>query len=123
MTDKVKRYLRQAGKNVEVAEHLSTTKKYQWGVVCLFYAGLHYVNAYLYYTTQQVPENHGPRLAAVRQRMSSVYDEYRALKDQSERARYNMKYHKVGEFRRLQAELETIRRFVIGNLPTTGTTQ
>lgn len=117
---KVTRYLRQADNNVKVAGILAQARPHrcQWAVVCLFYAGLHYVNAYLHHTTGSVPEKHRERGNKVSRLMRSVYTEYAMLKDASEEARYSLRYHKPRQFRLLEKDLRAIETFVRSALPT-----
>ena len=111
---RAKRHLRQAAYNSEVAKVLAEVKppRFQWAVVCLFYAGLHYVNAYLYDTTGDVPRNHTERSKLVNQHMGQVYSQYMLLRDESHLARYKMKRHKQTSYEALDNRLEDIRQFV-----------
>lgn len=64
-----------------------------WALTALFYAALHYVEAYFYQDSASgYPRhytNHVDRHAAVRSRLRPIYGHYRALMTHSLDARYN----------------------------------
>ena len=86
----VEGYLRQAAHNRQVAVRLSTEApiSLQWATTCVFYAGVHYVNALLYHVDRQTPATHGDREQLMSDRMRSIYRAYKRLKADSEYARY-----------------------------------
>ena len=58
-----KEYIRQAKHNADLASHLRKTKPdcLDWAVTCLFYAAIHYVNAYLVKARIPIPKRHRSR--------------------------------------------------------------
>lgn len=73
--------LEQARHNRHVADVLSQGSPVglQWTVTCIFYAALHYVNAYLLHHGQRTPTNHGARDYSVRCHMSGFGEGRHAL--------------------------------------------
>ena len=84
-------HLRQAERNERVASHLATFP--DWQTVALFYAALHYVDAYLAqrFGAQGHPTSHQARLRFLARdpALTGVYQQYRELLDRSQDARYN----------------------------------
>ena len=106
--------MEQAAHNRHVAEVLSggDPVSLQWAVTCVFYAGLHYVNAYLYHVEQQVPRMHRGRNERIVARMNPVYKAYRWLKTTSERARYELVQPTGTDFRTSCQKVDDIQQFV-----------
>ena len=87
------------GEHLKQAEHNETLYAYldsmsptytDWQVTCLFYAALHYVDAYL--DTQGIPrpKGHPIRNSRVLQHLSGIYDDYYELYERSRDARYDL---------------------------------
>ena len=120
MTSRPQRHLRQAQHSSNVALALSRGQSpisCQWAVVCLFYAGIHYVNAYLSTRGSEIPEDHGTRVGLVHRHMRGTLKQFKSLKFESERARYKMKYYQKRHVEGLQKKLDDIRDFVLRKLP------
>ena len=112
-------YLLQADRNAEVACRLAGTANarppisLQWAVVCVFYAGVHYINAYLKRRTGAVPRSHGDRQTCVSSRMSEpVYEALMELKAACDGARYKLIDPTGPDYRAALAELDVIRTYV-----------
>ena len=114
-------YLAQADRNLSVADALSsgTPISLQWAVTCVFYAGLHYVNAYLFHSALPIPSTHPERDQCVMRSMRPVYRAYRRLKTDSENARYALHQPTTAEFETSKQKANEIEQFVRGQLPTT----
>ncbi len=96
-------HLQQFERNTAVAQKLSESADYEWAVIALFYAGLHLVQAYLVRGGIDA-KNHSQRNREImrNEEMRAVHESYRALRDDSEYARYE-----CGRFS--QQEFEEIR--------------
>ena len=114
-------YLKQAERNRKVADVLVSKgdpASLQWAVTCLFYAGLHYVNAYHCAHIQgPLPSRHGDRRSRVSQYMQPVAKAYLWLKDHSEKARYDLAYPDPATVKKACCKLIMIQRFVSGSPP------
>jgi hypothetical protein len=75
-----------------------------WQVTCLFYAALHYVDAYLIATTPGGvrPQGHADRGRQAATVLPAQMLDYRELRDRSEDARYELRQV-------AQAEVEALR--------------
>lgn len=82
-----KGHIDQAKSNEQLAEFLDGTPYLDWRASSLFYAAVHYIQAYFFPKTFG---SHVDREAAIQseRNVSAVWDDYRALKDWSMRARY-----------------------------------
>lgn len=82
-------HLRQAQHNLEFSASLDETKYADWIANGLFYAALHYVDAFLA-TRGYHPGRHDVRDGFVEKvaELKPIYDYYRGLKDGSRNARY-----------------------------------
>lgn len=90
MADK-KTHLNQAAHNEAFAEAVSTMAYPDWRATGIFYAALHYLQAYfLSKRPPEYPESHGARAAAIDadRFLDPVRNDYRDLQDVSEAARY-----------------------------------
>jgi HEPN domain-containing protein len=111
-------YVAQAVRNRDLASSLRSQDRFDWAVTCLFYAAVHYVNAFLRRSNQPIPRRHGGhqgRLNIVQQDRSlrEIYKSYRHLDDESRDARYELKMPAPDDYDRfLLPELERIRRFI-----------
>ena len=92
-----------------------------WSVTCLFYAAVHYVNAYLRKFGIPIPRRHRGdkgepgRLNIVQSdpTLSSIYLEYRHLDDESRDARYELRKISVTDFDKfLLPKLNRISDFI-----------
>ncbi len=118
-------YIQQAAHNLEFAEYIRKNKSdcLDWSATCLFYAAVHYVNAYFKKANIPIPRRHSSpdpktpgRLNIVQQdpTLSAIYDPYRNLDDESRDARYELK--NISEARYdgyLRPEFEKIQKFII----------
>lgn len=59
-----------------------TTSYYEWQTIALFYAALHYLQAYFSAKTGYYPETHQDRDREILRdaKLSSIYNDYRELK-------------------------------------------
>jgi hypothetical protein len=94
------KHIEQAALNEKLAEHLSRTPYADWRCTVIFYAALHYIQAYFSQYSSVVFERHVDRDdAIVRDRnIAPIRNDYRSLKDWSQDARYNMCKPSVAEF-------------------------
>jgi hypothetical protein len=87
-------HLERAARNEKLAEQLvkdAADPYFDWAVTVVFYAGVHYVEAYL--ASKQPPEHSGNRSkrdSNVKRDsvLGTLYDKYRFLEDDSRNARY-----------------------------------
>lgn len=97
---------------------------WDWAVTAIFYAALHYVEAYF---ANQVPPLH-PGAHQVRNstvqkdaRLTAIYVDYRQLEDESRDARYDAAMTMTqADVTRLKRNLERIKAVVIPLLPVAG---
>lgn len=96
MDQKTLDHLRVARRNRDLARALLAQSElapepWEWVAVIVFYAAVHYVNAYLWERYHVDPANHGERTYGVRQdsAINSCQIEYDRLRDQGFRARYD----------------------------------
>ena len=89
-------------------------------MTCVFYAAVHYVNAYLRHFVGEggLPTTHGQRDDCVSNRMRSVYRPYRKLKSDSEAARYHLIQPDMENLEAARQKVEQIAQFVRGSVPT-----
>ena len=82
-------HLRQAKHNLEFGESLDAVRYSDWIATALFYAALHYVDAFLA-TKGHHPGRHDVRdgFVAREKELRPIHHHYRALKDSSRNARY-----------------------------------
>lgn len=99
-----------------------------WSVTSLFYAAVHYVNAYLRKSGIPIPRRHTspdpkqPGRSNIVQQdpsLSAIYDPYRNLDDESRDARYELKRVSEAHYDSyLMGEFEKIRKFIIPKVTT-----
>jgi hypothetical protein len=121
-------YVQQAAHNTDLAEYLRANKTecLDWAVTCLFYAAVHYVNAYLVKAHIPIPRKHRAAPAEAARRpgrlnivqqdpaLSSIYRNYRHLDDESRDARYELRKPSPADYdNRLRPQLERIRNFIL----------
>lgn len=90
---------------------LSTTPYLDWAITGLFYAALHYVEAY-FATMKRHSPDHRTRDSAIQRdsRIKTIYDDYNELKNYSINARYYMVRFAEPEVRKnLVPRLDNIR--------------
>ena len=90
-----RQYLEKAGSNAQFARALqvSNIRSPEWVVVSAFYAGVHYINAFLAQTAYQIePDNHKARsgYVATVDQLRPIHTAYRRLCDKAWEARYTM---------------------------------
>lgn len=119
----VEDYLRQADRNADVAGHLAgvggiaSPISLQWAVVCMFYAGVHYVNAYLQGCTGTVPRSHSDREMCVSMHMDApVDDALRELRTVGHAVRYKLLDPTGPDYEAVLEDLDVIRTFVNNEL-------
>ncbi|HET9836940.1 MAG TPA: hypothetical protein VFR84_01815 [Candidatus Angelobacter sp.] len=86
-----KGHTQQAKHNEALAEFLEGTSYPDWRCTALFYASLHYVQAYfMSLTPPKVYKRHSDRDTAIESdtHIGGIWNDYRSLKDWSEKARY-----------------------------------
>lgn len=87
-----KAHLQQAEDNEQLAEFLKDTAYPDWTCTALFYACLHFVEAYFESRTPRVSaHNHGDRGSFIQldDNIRIIYKDYHALQDDSQAARYH----------------------------------
>ena len=118
----VKEYFAQADRNRAVADVLAGSGQegsLQWAVTCVFYAAVHYVNAYLrhFRGESSLPKTHGERDDCVWAQMRSVCHAYRRLKTDSESARYHLAQPNMKNLKAARDKVATIEQFVRRSVP------
>ena len=116
----VSEHLEQAERNESLYKDLcrlftSVPNYTEWEVVVLFYAALHYVDAWLTRSEDIHPRNHAQRLGLVRTNnaLRPISDEYRRLYRMSVLARYEMERPSLRETRRIEMnEFAAIKRHI-----------
>jgi hypothetical protein len=90
---------------------------WDWAVTGTFYAAVHYVEAYLAKHNPPVhSRNHNVRDSNVQGDavLSTIYDDYRELKNECHDARYQAHItFTQGDVQRLQANLDAVKRAVV----------
>lgn len=125
----VQEHLRQARHNEEVAHTLGSRplEAYDWAITVLFYAVLHFVDAYLLQHHRIIPRGHiatrdrntGQRLPGrndyVKQHLPQIYGAYTVRYSASRRARYEGAFldsRSVGYYQKLRNnEFASARQF------------
>ena len=119
-------YIQQAAHNLALASHLRQTKPeyLDWAATCLFYAAVHYVNAYLRKLSIPIPRRHRGsdanktegRLNIVQQdsTLRMIYIPYRHLDDESRDARYELRKPSISDYDGfLEPQLKNIKKFIL----------
>ena len=85
-------HIAQAEKNERLYDNLVGTEFNDWAVVSLFYAALHYVDAYFVQRVGTSPSNHSARnkLVSMTRELVGIERRYRELYARSLDARYNI---------------------------------
>ena len=117
-------YIEQAAHNLAFAKYIRDNKSdcLDWSVTCLFYAAVHYVNAYLRKSNITIPRRHTSpdpqkpgrsNIIQTDKMLSAIWDPYRNLDDESRDARYELKKISVTHYDGyLLAEFEKVRQFI-----------
>ncbi len=117
-------YLQQAAHNTQFAQHIRDNKTdcLDWSVTCLFYAAVHYVNAYFVKLGMPIPRRHtnpDPKkpgrtnIVQTDPQLSAIYPAYRHLDDESRDARYELKKISESDYDKyLLPKLEKIKNFI-----------
>ena len=119
-------YVQQAAHNAALAGYLRANKiEYlDWAATCLFYAAVHYVNAYLIKFNIVIPRRHRGsepknkpgRLNIVQQdsTLKTIYSNYRHLDDESRDARYELKKPSSDDYDKfLVGQLQKIKDYIV----------
>ena len=120
-------YIQQAVRNTELATHLrqDKTQYLDWAATCLFYAAVHYVNAYLAKSGTTIPRRHTTHGSFVGRTnivqsdpaLKKIYGAYRHLDDESRNARYELKRPTTENYDAyLVPQLDKIKDFVMSNV-------
>jgi hypothetical protein len=85
-----------------------------WSITMLFYAGLHYVEAYLVATKGMGCKHHFSRATEIQNdpRIRPLYKEYSMLETLSREARYDVSSFNVGDLRYAENCFENIREAI-----------
>ncbi|MGH7961717.1 MAG: hypothetical protein ACRERD_07790 [Candidatus Binatia bacterium] len=123
-------FIQQAAHNADLAGYLRINKTdcLDWAVTCLFYAAVHYVNAYLTKSGKAIPRRHWGsdpskpgRLNIVQQdpTLSVIYRNYRHLDDESRDARYELRRPSVTDYDGfLIQQLAQIKNYILPKVTT-----
>lgn len=119
-------YVQQAAHNLALAAHLRADKAeyLDWAATCLFYAAVHYVNAYLTKANITIPRRHRGsepknkpgRLNIVQQDpiLRFIYINYRHLDDESRDARYELRKPSTSDYDGfLLTQIKSIKSFIL----------
>jgi hypothetical protein len=121
-------YVAQAAHNSAFAEGIRKNQgEYlDWAATCLFYAAVHYVNAYFVKSTIAIPRRHtgadpkNPGRTNIVQQdpsLKTIYAPYRHLDDESRDARYELKIISEADYDNfLLPKLNQIRSFITSEL-------
>jgi len=120
----VSEYVAQAVRNSTFAADIRKNQgRYMdWAATCLFYAAVHYVNAYLVKSRIGIPRRHTSRdpknmgrtnIVQQDPSLTSIYVPYRHLDDESRDARYELKIISEADYDNfLLPKLEQIQSFI-----------
>jgi hypothetical protein len=121
---KVPEYLQQAARNLAFAQYIRANKidHLDWAATALFYAAVHYVNAYFVCCSIPIPRRHTNkdsrqpgRTNIVQQdpTLKMIYPAYRHLDDESRDARYELRVISQVDYDAvLFPKLEKIKNFI-----------
>lgn len=115
-----KDHLDWAERNEQFAKSLdlSDCVSVNWAITAVFYAALHYVDAF-FAARSDKPFFHTQRGSKIRDtpELALIWSDYRRLKDISREARYNLAPYTQVEFENALKRLEKVRSQVFGYLP------
>jgi hypothetical protein len=118
-----KAHIQQAKHNEALEEYLRGTTYFDWRATCLFYAALHYVQAY--FVSQHPPQDftkHSERDTAIESdnHIGGIWNDYRSLKDWSQKARYNAKKPAENDFKTdINKSLAAVKKEINRYIPIT----
>jgi len=106
-------HLEQAVRNEKLAETLAKTAYSEWTVTVLFYASVHYVEAFLAIRLIHC-DDHPERNARIGEipELRTIRKEYDALRTISRQARYQALQISADDVNRAQRNLDTIRSHI-----------
>lgn len=124
---KTSEYVAQAARNSAFAADIRKNQgRYlDWAATCLFYAAVHYVNAYFVKSKIAIPRRHrgdskNPGRTNIVQQdpsLKTIYVPYRHLDDESRDARYELKVISDTDYDNfLLPQLEQIQKFITSEL-------
>jgi hypothetical protein len=93
-----------------------------WVITITFYSAVHFVNAYLFESSDLQPDSHAARDRLIRNDpiLFGIGDEYRSLKNLSQRARYSpLAVFPPHAVQQAFDQLDVIRQTITDGLPTT----
>lgn len=104
----------QFAKSLELSDHAQA----DWAVTAIFYAALHYVDAF-FVSRSDKPAFHTQREGKIRDtpELVGIWMDYRRLKDMSREARYDLAPYTHVEFHSALKHLEKVRSQVLAYLP------
>jgi hypothetical protein len=112
-------HLNRAQENEDLAGSLdlNSTLNVDWAITILFYAALHYVDAYLAVKPIH-PPSHESRDSEIQNNgsLSIIYNDYRRLKDKSIAARYEIANFHRSQFPQIKARFDKIKLHVLSKL-------
>lgn len=113
-------HLQIAKTNTSFSQYLISEQRFlDWAVTGMFYAAIHYVEAYL--ANQNVHSSfHSRRDSAIQQdvNLCIIYDEFSDLKNDSIQTRYyGFTFPLADILSRIQPSLNRIRSYIVGLLP------
>jgi hypothetical protein len=120
----VSEYVEQAEHNTAFSQYIRDNRRewMDWSATCLFYAAVHFVNAYCRKFGIPIPRRHrgdggGPGRTDIVQsdpQLCAIYPEYRHLDDESRDARYELKKISEADYDKfLRPKLEKISDFIL----------
>lgn len=124
MPHTIPQYLQKAAHNLAFAQYIRENKSdcLDWAATCLFYAAVHYVNAYLVKSSMPIPRRHTSsdplnpgRTNIVQQNpdLSKIYRPYRHLDDESRDARYELRSISTSDYDSfLLPQIKKIKEFI-----------
>ena len=123
----ISEYIEQAEHNAEFAQYIrdKQSKCLDWSATCLFYAAVHFVNAYLRKFEIPIPRRHRgdngglgrTNIVQSEPQLSVIYPEYRHLDDESRDARYELKKISARDYDKfLRPKLDKISNFILPKL-------
>ena len=110
-------HIAQAATNEALSQQLETSYP-EWAVTALFYAALHYVQAYFFDNAASMqPQHyltHGRRDQGVAQRLQSLHGGYLTLEDASQDARYECMVFATVDVQELRGDhLVPIKQYIL----------
>jgi hypothetical protein len=114
-------HINQAKSNEQLAQYLDGAPYPDWRATALFYASVHYVQAYFSSLNPPARFNrHVDRDTAIQgdRHISTIWDDYRSLKDWSELARYSCHGPSPDDFKNdISPSLAAIKKHLRAFLP------